>query len=202
MEVSHDDAILNFIFNPAAGLSSHAPVPNTQEIDPVLLKAKKLEVDAVTSAEKNTENLDETIKLLTQAIELVPDYASAYNNRAQAYRLKENYDAALIDLNKAIELSSAAMQTSNGQQREKERSVLKQALAQRVALKKKQGDVAGAEEDRKRLTELTTPDNYYAKLCNETIQHVLANYRDYQDMDDLPQCSASLTSASTTDKKE
>lgn len=138
--------------------------------------------------------------MLSEAIDLVPNYASAYNNRAQAYRLKENYEAALNDLNKAIDLSSAAMQTGNGQQREKERTVLKQALAQRVAVKKKQGDMTGAEEDRKRLAELTTPDNYYAKLCNETIQHVLANYRDYQDMNvDLP-CSTSSDSPTSSEK--
>eukprot|EP01102_Stenamoeba_stenopodia_P000554 TRINITY_DN10546_c0_g1_i1.p1 TRINITY_DN10546_c0_g1~~TRINITY_DN10546_c0_g1_i1.p1 ORF type:complete len:202 (-),score=52.95 TRINITY_DN10546_c0_g1_i1:178-783(-) len=201
MEVSHDDAILNFIFNPAAGLSIHNPAPAPQEIDPLLLKAKKLEVDAVSVAEKDASNLDETIKLLSEAISMVPNYASAYNNRAQAYRLKENFDAALEDLNKAIDLASAAMKSSDGQQREKERTVLKQALAQRVALRKRKDDTEGAEEDRKRLAELTTPDNYYAKLCNETIRHVLANYRDYQEnsFDDLPAVSSCSSAATSTD---
>jgi len=156
-----------------------------------------------SSLSQSVENIDETIKQLTEAIDLVPNYASAYNNRAQAYRLKENYEAALNDLNKAIDLSVSAMKTTNnGQQREKERTVLKQALAQRVAVKKKQGDLAGSEEDRKWLAELTTPDNYYAKLCNETIQHVLANYRDYQDMSlDLPCSTTSSSSCSSQQQR-
>lgn len=40
----------------------------------------------VKHAEK--QKIEEAIKCFTEAIEILPDYPSAYNNRAQAFRMK------------------------------------------------------------------------------------------------------------------
>jgi hypothetical protein len=97
MEVSNDEAILNFIFNPAAGLNVVAPPPSSAPAaasastsasekttsssggDEPLIKAKKLEIEGVRLAEQ--QKVEEAIDVFTQAVNLVPDYASAYNNR-------------------------------------------------------------------------------------------------------------------------
>ena len=49
-------------------------------------EAKALEVDAVKEAENG--NLTAAIEMLGRAIDLAPERASGYNNRAQALRLK------------------------------------------------------------------------------------------------------------------
>jgi tetratricopeptide (TPR) repeat protein len=48
--------------------------------------AKSLEVEGVKAAESG--DLDTAIGLFTRAINIAPKWASGYNNRAQAYRLK------------------------------------------------------------------------------------------------------------------
>ncbi|MDM8518628.1 tetratricopeptide repeat protein [Anaerolineales bacterium HSG6] len=47
-------------------------------------------------------NLEQAIKIFTQAIELNPDYVSAYTNRGLAYRLMGNFEAALEDFEEAV----------------------------------------------------------------------------------------------------
>lgn len=44
------------------------------------------------------------VELYTKAIDLAPDWASAYNNRGVAYFNLGNWDAAIADFTKAIEL--------------------------------------------------------------------------------------------------
>jgi tetratricopeptide (TPR) repeat protein len=48
--------------------------------------AKSLEVEGVKAAESG--DLDKAIGIFTRAINIAPKWASGYNNRAQAYRLK------------------------------------------------------------------------------------------------------------------
>jgi tetratricopeptide (TPR) repeat protein len=47
---------------------------------------------------------DEAIADYTHAIDLDPDFAEAYNNRAYIYMVKKDYAAALPDLDRALEL--------------------------------------------------------------------------------------------------
>lgn len=62
-------------------------VPETQTIDDeTVKKAKTLELQGVKAAESG--NLDEAIDCFSHAVTIAPHWASAYNNRAQALRLK------------------------------------------------------------------------------------------------------------------
>jgi tetratricopeptide (TPR) repeat protein len=51
-------------------------------------EAKSLELEGVKAAESG--DLDKAIGIFTSALNIAPNWASGYNNRAQAYRLKGN----------------------------------------------------------------------------------------------------------------
>lgn len=63
---------------------------------------KQLEVQGVRAAESG--DLVKALSLFDQAIDLLPERASGYNNRAQALRLMGENERAMDDLNKAISL--------------------------------------------------------------------------------------------------
>jgi len=50
------------------------------------------------------ENLDLAVADFTEAIQLRPDYGAAYFNRGTAYLSREDYDRAIADIDKAIEI--------------------------------------------------------------------------------------------------
>ena len=54
---------------------------DAEELTPSVLEAKQIELEAVKTAESG--NLDGSLDMLTRAIEIAPNYASLYNNRAQ-----------------------------------------------------------------------------------------------------------------------
>ena len=107
-----NEAILDYIFNP--GLTG---VPTEEKIiksdnesslypidDNTLKNIKSLEVKAINYAER--KEIDNAIEICDQIIKLNNIYAPIYNNRAQIYQLNNNNEAALSDLNKAIELAT------------------------------------------------------------------------------------------------
>ena len=51
------------------------------EVAPATREVREMEVKAVRAAEEG--RLDEALQLLSEAVTMVPDYASVYNNRAQ-----------------------------------------------------------------------------------------------------------------------
>uniref|UniRef100_A0A7E4UWB3 TPR_REGION domain-containing protein n=1 Tax=Panagrellus redivivus TaxID=6233 RepID=A0A7E4UWB3_PANRE len=107
MATPNDRAVLNMILNPL--LPNEPFDPNAEEIDayanlPNITECRELEKSGITLAENGT--LDKAIEKLTNAISACPSNPSPYNNRAQAYRLAGNIEAALNDLNTAIDLSS------------------------------------------------------------------------------------------------
>ena len=96
----HDQQVLESIFNPLELTSSleaqfinpdlAEPLPdnNDEELncsDELLKKSKLLEIEAVKLAEE--QKLDEALEKFTKSLELTPNRASIYNNRAQALRL-------------------------------------------------------------------------------------------------------------------
>jgi Flp pilus assembly protein TadD len=75
------------------------------------------------------------LEKLSQAITICDYYASVYNNRAQVYRLKNDLESAVTDLEQA-------MKYGVGQPK-----VLRQAYTQRAIIRKQQGNLEGAQAD-------------------------------------------------------
>ncbi|KAG0334691.1 Tetratricopeptide repeat protein 36 [Podila humilis] len=164
-----DAKILDMVFNPEGTM---LPDKETETmlrmIEPELLKKlKDLESEAVLLAEK--DDINGAIGKFTEIIDLCPTYASAYNNRAQAYRIQENNEAAIKDLDKAIE-------HGNGQT-----AILKQAYTQRAIIKKLKGDKDGAQVDFERGARFGNPvakaisvqDNPISQLCGAMVMEML-----------------------------
>src|SRR4051812_8052362 len=91
---------------------------------------------------------DEAIELLTKAIQLEPFNYSLLNDRAQAEQLTGNTEAALSDLNMAIELSKGKGRTAA------------KSFAQRGTIFQVKGDENSAMEDFKKAAAL---GNEFAK---------------------------------------
>ncbi|KAI8093468.1 uncharacterized protein BX664DRAFT_329782 [Halteromyces radiatus] len=170
----NDDAILERIFNPEVQGLPLDSVSQTVEDNPVkviepelLNKLKSMERQAVDLAEK--DDLEGALEILNQCLALEKDYASAYNNRAQIYRLRKDDDKALEDLSKVIEL---------GQGQPK---VLRQAYTQRAIIKRQHGDMQGSRADFEMGAKLGNPiarniavnENPYAKMCNQVMMEMM-----------------------------
>jgi tetratricopeptide (TPR) repeat protein len=96
-----DDAILDAIFNNGPTDYLITTEDKLTEDYPNLMQLKQFEFDALALAQEG--KLEESVQVFSKAIEACPLYASAYNNRAQAFRLLNQNDKALLDLDKAIE---------------------------------------------------------------------------------------------------
>ncbi|KAI8826682.1 uncharacterized protein EV422DRAFT_6208 [Fimicolochytrium jonesii] len=168
-----DEDILNVIFNPGAnplsdGNETQQGQPAPRSFSPTLLtQLKKLEAEAVQLAEE--KDVKGAIQKLDECIRLEPGYASAYNNRAQAYRLEGDVDKALADLAKAIELG------------EGDPVVLKQAYTQRAVIRKDKGDVNGSDSDfaqgaryGNEVAKAAVKNNPYAKMCNQVVMEAMS----------------------------
>lgn len=66
----------------------YLPLPDSGFDTELLRQAKELEVRGVSAAEAG--DLQAALQLFSQAIQILPQRASAYNNRAQALRLQGN----------------------------------------------------------------------------------------------------------------
>jgi tetratricopeptide (TPR) repeat protein len=128
------------------------------------MKIKQKENDAILLAE--SKDYECALSTLTVIIEEYPYYGSAYNNRAQVYRIMGNENSALVDIEKAIEYGDG--------------SVLKQAYTQRAIIKKKVGDEQGAELDFQKgaqygnkVAKSAVKNNPFAKMCNEMVNQII-----------------------------
>ncbi|XP_064611261.1 tetratricopeptide repeat protein 36-like [Liolophura sinensis] len=168
----HDKAVLERIFNP--NLPNYIDEDEkeeesleTEDDSPVVKESKALEIEGVKLAEKG--DVTAALEKFNNAINLMSDRASGYNNRAQALRLKGDTQGALCDLNRAIELSKGRGKTAC------------QALTQRALIKKLEGDCDGALEDFKLAADLggkfakqqVVSMNPYAALCNQMLSEVM-----------------------------
>lgn len=130
------------------------------------------EVDAAKLAESG--KLTEALEVLDAAIARAPTRASGYNNRAQVHQLMNNLDAAMADLNKAI------------QDCELYARVAKNAFAQRAILHRLKGNDQAALDDftkagrygnewaRKMAVKL----NPYSALCNDMLAKAMSQLKD------------------------
>ncbi|KAI9208215.1 uncharacterized protein BJ171DRAFT_490664 [Polychytrium aggregatum] len=161
----------NMEFAPLDGINLDPSTITAPVIQPdLMVRLKELERAAVGLAEKN--NIDGAIGKFSEAIELCPHYASAYNNRAQALRIKGDSERALEDLDKAIEHGQGQV------------AILKQAYTQRAIIKKQRGDEAGAEADfaegarhGNEVAKQAVQSNPYAKMCNAIVSEAMAKLR-------------------------
>ncbi|KAI9474037.1 MAG: hypothetical protein EXX96DRAFT_580360 [Benjaminiella poitrasii] len=176
MSVS-DDAILEFMFNPESqglpldAITSTVDTLPKYSISPeVEKKLQAMEKEAVGLVEENEENANKALDLLDQCIKIENKYASAYNNRAQIYRLKDELDKALADLDLVIN------DLGEGQPK-----ILKQAYTQRAIIRRQQGDSLGSRKDFELGAKFGNPvarniavnENPYAKMCNQVMLEVM-----------------------------
>ncbi|KAF9579815.1 Tetratricopeptide repeat protein 36 [Lunasporangiospora selenospora] len=172
--VSAKDArILDMVFNPEGTMLPDRETEAMLNMEPVVIepellkKLKSLEAEAVVLAEK--DDISGAIAKFTEVITLCPTYASGYNNRAQAYRILDNEEAALKDLDEAIKNGSG------------QTDILKQAYTQRAIIKKKLGDKNGAQADFERGARYGNPvakaisvqDNPISQLCGAMVMEML-----------------------------
>ncbi|XP_068441835.1 tetratricopeptide repeat protein 36 [Clinocottus analis] len=179
MASAHDRAVLQAIFNPTTPLGD-IPGLNQEEdlidddcgFDTELLRqVKELEMRGVSAAEAG--DLQGALQLFSQAIQILPQRASAYNNRAQALRLQGNTAGALGDLDRAVSLSGGAGRTAC-------QALVQRGLLHRLACR---GDEAradfekaaalGSEFARQQAVAL----NPYAALCNKMLSEVINKLR-------------------------
>ncbi|KAL8601901.1 hypothetical protein ACOMHN_020636 [Nucella lapillus] len=177
----HDKAILSRIFNPGLPSSDitieierpelHESVPEDAQVK----EAKGLEMEGVQAAEEG--NMDAALDAFSHAILVAPHWPSAYNNRAQALRLKGDTKGALEDLNMAVVLSKGEGKSAC------------QAFTQRALIRRLEGDDQGALEDFQAAANLGNEFakqmlvalNPYAALCNQMLSEVMTKLRPGQD---------------------
>ncbi|PJF17130.1 hypothetical protein PSACC_03053 [Paramicrosporidium saccamoebae] len=131
-------------------------------------RAAGLEVEAIKAAEED-KDFERAALILTKAVEQCPSYPSPYNNRAQVYRLQNNLDLAICDLDRAIALSQEFP------------VVRRQALCQRAWIRYSRGETEVAYKDFEAAGNLGDADarrmavrcNPYARLCNNIVQGML-----------------------------
>uniref|UniRef100_A0A8C5Q7G2 Tetratricopeptide repeat protein 36 n=1 Tax=Leptobrachium leishanense TaxID=445787 RepID=A0A8C5Q7G2_9ANUR len=172
----NDSAVLHAIFNPNSpfGDCEEQNVDNTDwelevlNIPPELLKqVQTLERQGVEAAESG--EIGTAVQRFNEAILLLPEWASTYNNRAQALRLQGDVAGALQDLNRAVELS------------EGKGLVGRQALIQRGLIFLLQKDHDTAKKDLRKAAQhgsvfakqLLIQLNPYAALCNSMLRDMM-----------------------------
>ncbi|KAM9732873.1 tetratricopeptide repeat protein 36 [Menidia menidia] len=179
MASAHDRAVLQAIFNPTAPFGDIPALNQEEELTDddsgfdreLLRRVRELERGGVSAAEAG--DLNAALQLFSEAIQLLPQKASAYNNRAQALRLQGDAPGALQDLDRAINLSGNSGRTCC------------QALVQRGLLRRLLNQNEAAREDFERAAALGSEFarqqavvlNPYAALCNRMLSDVINKLR-------------------------
>lgn len=160
---TRDEAVLGAIFNP------FQPFPSTITVKPkresARLPASLVEAQRKTIRLTEQNNYEQALAVLDEAITKHSSYAALFNDRAQLHRLMKNNDAAISDLNTAINLSDAKGR------------VAKHAFAQRGLLRKLKSLDDLALQDFQAAADLgcefsriyVAKHNPYAALCNEML---------------------------------
>ncbi|KAM6432326.1 tetratricopeptide repeat protein 36 [Liasis olivaceus] len=175
MATVNDRAVLQTIFHPNVPFDEDLEEDQekqqaTQEegFDPELLKqATCLEAQGIAAAEGG--DLELALEKFNQAIQLLPERASAFNNRAQAFRLGGEVAKALEDLEAALKLSGGAG------------LVARQGFVQRGMIQRLQGQEEAARRSFEQAASLGSAFarrqlvlmNPYAALCNQMLSEVM-----------------------------
>lgn len=175
MATKHDRAVLNSLFNPLLPLGEfvydeaiNSELKDEEIITPEIEEAKELELEGVKTAEAG--QIKKAIHIFTKAINIAPNRASSFNNRAQAYRLDGNIQSALEDLNNAINLSQGKGKAGC------------QAYCQRALIHRLQGNDESARKDFEISAKLGSEFaksqlvqmNPYAALCNQMLNKMIS----------------------------
>ncbi|NXL87422.1 TTC36 protein, partial [Alectura lathami] len=179
MATANDRAVLQTIFNPSTpfgdipGLDEEEDVQQEEEsFEPELLEqARDLELQGVSAAESG--DVSTALERFSEAIRLLPERASAYNNRAQALRLKGDLAGALRDLDAAIRLGRGCGRAAC------------QSLVQRGLIRRLQAREEDARRDFERAAQLGSAFarqqlvllNPYSALCNQMLCEMLGRLR-------------------------
>ncbi|KAJ2354209.1 hypothetical protein IWW50_003951 [Coemansia erecta] len=153
----------------AYGAEQHKPAGReTAAYDAnTLAKLKQREIKAIAAAEQG--QVDVAVSQLSEIIAEYPHYASAYNNRAQAYRLQNAEPSAII-----ADLDSAIKCAHDDQTRG-------QAFTQKGVILKMQGDQDGAFFNFSQGAKCgnavaktaASKENPYAKLCGQMVSQAM-----------------------------
>ncbi|XP_075184002.1 tetratricopeptide repeat protein 36 [Anomaloglossus baeobatrachus] len=172
-----DSAVLHAIFNPNAPFGDICEdkdndIPEDKNLGcrfppEVLEEALRLELSGVKAAESG--DVKTAVQNFSEAISLLPDCPSAYNNRAQALRLQGDVTGALQDLDHAVELSKGIGIAG------------RQALVQRGLILRLKGKDQAAREDFQKAAQLGSDFarqqlvllNPYAALCNRMLRDMV-----------------------------
>ncbi|NXU52073.1 TTC36 protein, partial [Turnix velox] len=180
MATPNDRAVLQTIFNPSTPFGDIPGLDEEEEEaqeegeswEPELLEqARDLELQGVSAAESG--DVSAALQRFGEAIRLLPERASAYNNRAQALRLRGDVAGALRDLETAIALSRGRGRAAC------------QSLVQRGLLRRLQGREDEARSDFERAARLGSAFarsqlvllNPYSALCNQMLGQMLQQLR-------------------------
>ncbi|XP_065273519.1 tetratricopeptide repeat protein 36 [Emys orbicularis] len=176
MATAKDRAVLQTIFNPNTpfgdipGLDEEeeaAAIPGEAFASELLEQVKDLELQGVLAAESGDVNT--ALERFSQAIRLLPERASCYNNRAQALRLKGDVAGALQDLDTALHLSRGTGRAAC------------QCFVQRGLIKVLQGHEDDARQDFEQGARLGSAFarhqlvlmNPYSALCNQMLLEMM-----------------------------
>eukprot|EP00076_Gallus_gallus_P029404 XP_015153480.1 tetratricopeptide repeat protein 36 isoform X1 [Gallus gallus] len=187
MATANDRAVLQTIFNPSTpfgdvpGLDEDEDMPQEGVFLPrteeeafapeLLAQVRDLELQGVSAAESG--DVSAALERFSEAIRLLPERASAYNNRAQALRLKGDVAGALRDLDAAIRLG-------RGCGRAVCQSLVQRGLIHRLQAREddarrdfQQAARLGSAFARRQLVLL----NPYSALCNQMLSEMLGRLR-------------------------
>ncbi|XP_063293111.1 tetratricopeptide repeat protein 36 [Pelobates fuscus] len=177
MGTPNDLAVLHAIFNPNVPFgdfdeqnrnNAEVELDSVSDFSPALLEqVQTLEKHGVEAAESG--ELEAALQRFNEAIVLLPEWASAYNNRAQVLRLQGDVIGAVRDLDQALELSGG------------KGLVGRQALVQRGLILLLQGNHEAARKDLQNAAQegsayakqLLIQLNPYAALCNSMLRDMM-----------------------------
>ncbi|NWR67380.1 TTC36 protein, partial [Bucorvus abyssinicus] len=178
MATANDRAVLQTIFNPSTpfgdipGLDEEEDAPEEDAFVPELLEqVRDLELQGVSAAESG--DVSTALERFSEAIRLLPERASGYNNRAQALRLRGDVAGALRDLDVAIRLSRGHGHTAC------------QSFVQRGLIHRLQAREDEARRDFEHAVQLGSAFarqqlvllNPYSALCNQMLCEMLGRLR-------------------------
>ncbi|NXV35820.1 TTC36 protein, partial [Rissa tridactyla] len=183
MATANDRAVLQTIFNPSTPFGDIPGLDEEEEEEedaqeegdgfaPELLEqVRDLELQGVSAAESG--DVSAALERFGEAIRLLPERASAYNNRAQALRLRGDVAGALRDLDTAIRLSRGCGRAAC------------QSFVQRGLIHRLQARDEEARRDFERAARLGSGFarrqlvllNPYSALCNQMLCEMLGRLR-------------------------